>query len=106
MLEAFVTCVLNTPCTLISAPEINAIKNPIMGSTFLFLLSLTVSPMIGKICALSAYLEASICSCICAASSCTSAVTSAPFHTLENRLSSCTQKFPVSIIFGRGMLSP
>ena len=30
MLDALVTCVLNTPCTLIRAPEINAIKNPII----------------------------------------------------------------------------
>lgn len=27
----FVTCVLKTPCTLISAPESNAIKNPVIG---------------------------------------------------------------------------
>ncbi len=35
ILEDFVTCVLNTPCTLISAPEIRAIKNPIIECTFL-----------------------------------------------------------------------
>ncbi len=50
MLEDLVTWVLNTPWILIRAPEIKAIKKPIMGYTFLSEVSSSVYPMIGKIC--------------------------------------------------------
>ena len=40
--EALVTCVLKTPCILIKAPEINAIKKPIIGYTFPFCFKCTL----------------------------------------------------------------